>query len=121
MNAVIIVLGWGGSETCKKWKEETKINLPFLLNDAKEIYHMLGYRRKATNWSLEKVQRQAELKAVGRDKDIPVTYRVDHDCFQLGGDCILDRNGKLIKAYYGETVYDRPPVDLLLGDLKRVI
>ena len=52
MNAVIIVLGWGGSETCKKWKEETKINLPFLLNDAKEVDHCFPPIMKTGNSQL---------------------------------------------------------------------
>ncbi|CAN0488305.1 unnamed protein product, partial [Phaeothamnion confervicola] len=82
-------------------------------------YHALGLGRAswARVWLDPRVWwRYAVLIARGRRPERPG----DHDDVrQLGGDAVLDADGRLVWVYRGRGPADRPTIDELIGALRR--
>ena len=66
-------------------------------------------------WNISSLVYYAEQKLAGRKL---FSMLEEDDPHQLGGDFIIDKNGKLIFVYPSKTSTDRPSVDFLLNFLK---
>lgn len=92
---------------------ERKLALPYPIwgDPARTTYHALGFERASWRrvWLDPRVwARYATLLARGRR-----TERSGQDELQLGGDVVLDADGRVAWIYRGAGPEDRPAVDLL--------
>ena len=96
--------------------KSTSLTFPLLLDGTREFYRRLGLKRsiKAV-WSVPTLKYYAEEKVA----EVPPTPAlVGDDLHVMGGDFVVDREGKLVYAYPSKTSSDRPTIDKVLEELK---
>lgn len=96
---------------------ETNCPFPYFTNPSRALYKDLGLRR-----SIDLVWNAASLSYYGgklaKNEPLPQAYAdVKDDPHQMGGDFILDEEGRLLFAYRSKTPSDRPSVDLIIKAL----
>lgn len=96
--------------------KSSKLSFPLLLDGTREFYRRLGLKRsiKAV-WSVPTLKYYAEEKVA----EVPPTPALlGDDLHVMGGDFVVDREGKLVYAYPSKTSSDRPTIDKVLEELK---
>lgn len=87
-----------------------------LLDTDRSLYRALGLKRSVAKvWTVSSLVYYAEQKLAGRTL---LAMLEEDDPHQLGGDFIVDPNGKLVLVYQSKTSTDRPSTDYLLDFLK---
>ena len=106
----------GNRDSGLEFIKSSNLTYPLLLDGSRELYRRLGLKRsiKAV-WSVPTLKYYAEEKVA----EIPPTPALaGDDLHVLGGDFIIDREGKLVYAYPSKTSSDRPIIDMVLKELK---
>ncbi|VAW34511.1 hypothetical protein MNBD_CHLOROFLEXI01-5151 [hydrothermal vent metagenome] len=112
-NAQIVTVSFGTEYWAKLWLQEMQSPFPFLLDQEKGVYGAFGLESSILrSWSLSNLLYYAKATLQGRKI---VTNR--GNVHQLGGDFVLDGNGRIRLAHPSHTPTDRPSVDALLQAL----
>ena len=102
----------------RRWLKDTNCKLRMFVDPERHLYSALGLRRSLTKaWSISKLVFYAEQKRAGR------RMFEEDDPNQIGGDFILDEQGRLALIHRSKTPTDKPSVEELLScvkDLNRV-
>lgn len=99
-----------------EFMKSANLSFPLLLDGTREFYRHLGLKRsiKAV-WSVPTLKSYAEEKVA----EVPPTPALaGDDLHVLGGDFVVDREGKLVYAYPSKTSSDRPTIEQVLEELK---
>ena len=112
----VVVVASGPREGGLRWIQEYGCSLPLLLDQKLLLYKLFGIRRLIrVAWDLNVFIGYAEAVVKGRvDR---MGYPGD-DVTVIGGDFIVDSDGKLLYSYPSKEQYDRPEVDNLLSVLR---
>jgi len=113
-------------ETGRRWNKE--INSPFLQlmdpatpgtpGDAGATYRKWGFKKSFIGvWSPESLRFYSDQKLGGTE----LHPALGQDVHRMGGDLILDGNGRVILDHYSKTNQDRPSVDKTLLPLARAL
>ena len=112
---MVIVASNGIRDSGLQFLESAKSKFLLLLDGARHFYRQLGLKR-----SIKAVWSVATLKSYAEEKvaDVPPTPALPGDDLHvMGGDFIVDVEGKFVFAYASRTSSDRPAVDKLLQEL----
>ncbi len=114
LNTDIVVISFGTEYWAQVWLEETDVPFPLLLDPQHVAYQVYGLERSLSrSWGLKTMGRYARLLTSGR------RWRgIKGDSSQLGGDFIVDTQGIVRLAYRSHDPTDRPPVEMLLEQLR---
>lgn len=113
LNTRIVVVSFGRPDQARIWLDETTIPFTLLLDPERKAYRAYGLEHSLLrSWGLNVWQRYAQLILTGRK------WRgIQGDSGQLGGDIIVDSNGRIRFAYRSHDPTDRPDIDTLLTAL----
>lgn len=110
VNAQVVTISFGSDHWARVWLQETQSPFTFLLDQEKAAYRAFGLESSIRrSWSLSNLRYYAKAALQGRH--IAVNRGNVH---QLGGDFVLDENGRIQLAYPSQTPTDRPSIELLL-------
>lgn len=112
----VVLISFGVREGALRWLEETKCPFPMLLDSKRKIYAEFGLGRSVAKvWSVSAMIYYAEKMAQGE----PLPGHYDHDdTQQMGGDFVLDKEGKMTLVYCSQQSWDRPTIPVILNALK---
>ena len=97
----------------RRWLKDTNCKLRMFVDPERHLYSALGLRRSLTNaWSISKLVFYAEQKRAGR------RMFEEDDPNQIGGDFILDEQGRLALIHRSKIPTDKPSVEELLSCVK---
>lgn len=110
----VLVVSFGGMEGAQLWLEQTGCTFDLLLDPQRKVYRGFGLGS-----SYAKVMKfgclllYSEYGAVDRDfPDVPP--RLLEDIYQMGGNFLLDEEGKVFLSHPCESPMDRPTVTAIL-------
>lgn len=118
--ATVVVISFGCKEGAEKWLEETKCKYSMLLDPERKVYSFFGLKKSVYKvWSVSSLLYYAEKIAQGIQ--LPKPYEDMHDDpHQMGGDFIIDKNGKIKFMHPSQAARDRPTVEKLCAELKEL-
>lgn len=109
-NVQIATISFGTEYWSQVWLQETGSPFPFLVDKPLAAYRAYGLESSALQaWSLPTMFYYAKAKWQGRQ-----TFGNRGDTHQLGGDFVVDGNGRIQLAHPSSNPTDRPSIDLLL-------
>jgi peroxiredoxin len=112
-NARVVTVSFGTEYWAKVWLQETQSPFPFLLDQEKVAYRAFRLESSVLrSWSGSNLLYYA--KATLQRRKIVANRGNVH---QLGGDFVLDGNGRIRLAHPSHTPTDRPSMDVLLQAL----
>jgi peroxiredoxin len=116
VNTGVLIISFGSSLGANTWLEETCSPFRLLLDPERRVYHAYGLERSLLrSWNLRTLWTYVKLLAAGRK------WRgIQGDSAQLGGNFIIDSQGKIRLAYRSYDPTDRPSVKDLLAILQSV-
>lgn len=108
---------FGYMSGAKRWLQATKCPFPYYVNPSRDLYKTLGLRRAiACVWSERALNYYGAMLA--KNEPLPEVFTdIEDDLHQMGGDFILDNQGKVLFPYWSKVPTDRPSVDLILQTL----
>ena len=112
----IVVVTFSPPELLARFEAELGLGLPMLSDRDRALYAALGFGRGSVRrvWLDPRVwARYARLLARG-ERMRPA----QEDTLQLGGDAVVDAEGRLVWAYRSRGPEDRPSIEALQGALK---
>ena len=114
LNTRIVVVSFGNAVQARLWLDETHAPFTLLLDPERKAYRAYGLEYSMLrSWGLNVWQRYAQLLFSGRK------WRgIQGDSGQLGGDIIVDSNGRIRFAHRSHDPTDRPDVRALLTALR---
>ena len=97
-----------------------ELPFPILLDADRSTYRAYGIGRAPARrvWSQGTLRRYARI--LGRD-GLGALHRPTEDTRQLGGDFVIDRDGRLSWGFWSEGPDDRPSVDELLAAVHGIV
>lgn len=100
------------------YRTADELSFPVLVDPDRESYRAYGLGRGsiARIWGWRAARRYLEIvraEGVGR------LARPTEDTRQLGGDFVVDRDGRLVFGFWGAGPDDRPSVDALVDAVRR--
>jgi hypothetical protein len=105
-----------------QWNKETSSLFPMVIDPGAQgaagpIYFNYRFNRSVAGvWSTKSLSFYADQKHAGRE----LHSSKGQDVNQLAGDFIIDANGKVALPYYSKDNVDRPTVQALLDECKRL-
>lgn len=113
LNTRIVGISFGGPDKARIWLDKTQVPFILLLDPERKAYRAYGLENfLLRSWEPNVWQRYAQLILTGRK------WRgIQGDSGQLGGDIIVDSNGRIRFAYRSHDPTDRPDIDALLTAL----
>lgn len=129
LNVRIAVVSFGSYDGLKRWEKEVGINQMagsegrddkkrteylLLTDESREVYNYFGLRvsfRKV--WGSETMQYYAGQKQQGKEFLRPFE-NVEDDPLQMGGDFLVNNQGKLILYHPQKTAADRPAINEII-------
>lgn len=117
---LVVVVSFGLQEGALRWLQDTGCPFTMLLDSDRKIYHSFGLQRSVLKvWGVSSLVYYAEAMYAG--KPLPKPYENVHDdTQQMGGDFILGPDGTVKFMYPSQTNTDRPNIDLILQELKKI-
>lgn len=114
LNTRIVVISFNQPGQARIWLDETNAPFTLLLDPDRKAYRAYGLEYSLLrSWGLNVWQRYAQLLFSGRK------WRgIQGDSGQLGGDIIVDSNGRIRFAYRSHDPTDRPDIHVLLTALR---
>lgn len=110
-----MVVSSGGVEGARVWLEQTGCTFPMLLDPQRTIYRAFGLGSsyaKVLKFSF--LLQAAEYQTTGRGfPDVP--HRLLGNIYQMGGDFVLDEEGKVCLCHPSQHPLDRPAMADLLA------
>jgi hypothetical protein len=115
-NTQVLIITFGTLLGAHAWLEETCSPFRLLLDPERKVYQAYGLERSLLrSWNLRTLLTYVKLLAAGRK------WRgIKGDSAQLGGDFIIDFQGKIHLAHHSHDPTDRPTVDDLLTILRSI-
>ncbi len=112
----VLIITFGSLLGAQTWLEETCSPFRLLLDPERKVYHAYSLERSLLrSWNLHTLWTYIKLLTSGRK------WRgIQGDSAQLGGDFIIDSQGKIHLAYRSHDPTDRPPVEDLLVILRSI-
>lgn len=122
-----MVLGFNHDlDTARRWNKE--VNSPFIQlmdpamlgtpGDAGSTYRSWGFKKSFIGvWSPESLRFYSDAKLGGTE----LHPSFGQDVHRMGGDLVVDGNGRVVLDHYSETNNDRPSVDKTLLPLARAL
>lgn len=110
----VLVVSFGSTEGAQLWLEQTGCNFEILLDQPRKIYRSFGLGSSyAKVMKFGCLLQYSEYPAVDRDfPDVPP--RLLEDIYQMGGDFLLDKAGKVLLSHPCKNPLDRPTVKDIL-------
>ena len=116
MNSQVLIITFGSLLGAQAWLEETCPPFQLLMDPERKVYQAYGLERSIfRSWNLLTILTYVKLLTSGRK------WRgIQGDSAQLGGDFIVDAQGKILLAYHSYDPTDRPPVHDLMAILRSI-
>jgi len=114
LNTRIVLISFGRPDQARIWLDETNIPFTLLLDPERKAYRAYGLEYSLLrSWGLNVWRKYAQLLFKGRK------WRgIQGDSGQLGGDVLVDSNGRIRFAYRSHDPTDRPDIHMLLAALR---
>lgn len=111
LHAEVLLLTFSSAEQARRWRDETGVEFPLLLDVERRVYRAYGLRSSVWRvWQPKVAWRYTQLMLAGR------RWRgIRDDPHQLGGDFIVDPQGIVRFAHSSADPTDRPEVTALLA------
>ena len=107
----MVIISFGSFPAAKTWVEETCSDFMFLLDPERETYKTYGLGRSLLrSWGPKTIWRYIQLLLAGRK-----WKGIQGDSTQLGGDFLIDQNGRIQLAYRSSDPTDRPTPEHILN------
>jgi hypothetical protein len=96
------------------YRRRNGLRYPVLVDPDRQAYRAFGLGRGSIRrvWGLRALRRYIEVIRADGFSDL---HRPTDDTLQLGGDFVVDPEGRLVWAFWGEGPDDRPSVDALIA------
>ncbi len=117
LGAVVLGVSFEEPAVIARFAERESLPYPILSDPERRAYRAFGLERggKAQVWSPNAVRTYARGLLRGRLPHLPRA-----DITQLGGDFVLDSQGRVVYEYRSEESADRPAIDTLLDAVRAV-
>lgn len=113
-------MSFGDQKGAQQWLVETSCPFPMLLDSQRKVYTAFGLHRSVSKvWGVEEMVYYAESMAKNIPLPNPSQY-VNDDPQQMGGDFIIDKDGVVQYMYCSKKSIDRPSVQDILDNLKKL-
>ena len=112
----VVVLTNGTRKDGLVWRKAHPCQFPAYNDPQHTLYRQLGLRRILKILTTIAMCKYGERKIKGID--FPDLVYENDDLWIMGGDFIVENDGKVLFALHQTTYYERPPVDDLLSCLK---
>lgn len=117
LNVQIVVVSFGSAEGACLWKADTECTHPIVLDISRKIYHAMGLRTSfSAVWSTSTMRYYAFQKQQGKNPIKPY-QNVQDDPLQLGGDCILYKDGRVVMSHPQKDPTDRPSNEFIVNSI----
>ncbi len=113
-NTVIKVISFADPKDLKEYQEHFQWKMEIFSDPKRNLYRAFDLKRG--NWS-EVFHPRTILKYVGYIAKGQKLKKTTQDIYQMGGDFIFGRNGKLLYTFQSARPDDRPTVEELLRHL----
>lgn len=114
-NAQVVTISFGPAQWGPIWLQETQSPFPLLLDVERVAYRAYGLDSSARRaWSVQNLLYYGRAKLQGRQ-----TFGNRGDTSQLGGDFVIDPNGRIRLAHPSYDPTDRTAVSTVLSLLQR--
>ncbi len=108
----VLAISFDAAERAERYAREQELPFPLLVDRERRVYRAYGMERGA--WWRFLLPRVAlgywRMMESGRQAQRPAA-----DPLQLGGDFVVDPDGRLVLAHPAQDPTDRPPVEELLA------
>lgn len=118
-SAALALITFTAPDAAMHYREHLELPFPVLVDAERAAYRDFGLGRGsvARVWGWRALKRYAEII---RESGLAELRAPTEDTLQLGGDFLVDREGRLAWGYWGEGPDDRPSVEKLTGALSRL-
>ncbi len=118
LGAAVLGVSFEEPAVIARFAERESLPYPILSDPERRAYRTFGLERggKAQVWSPNAVRTYARGLLRGRLPHLPRA-----DITQLGGDFVLDSQGRVVYEYRSEESADRPAIDTLLDAVRAVV
>ncbi len=109
----VIVSFTSSIDSVRKWKNETQCPFDIYCDCNRCLYRHFGFPANAYArvWNIQTLDYYVEQKLSG--KQLPTKLDKNDDPNQMGGDVIINREGRVIWVYKSKSPTDRPSVKQL--------
>jgi peroxiredoxin len=113
--AAVVLITFTRPRNLRGYRRRLALAYPVLADETRAVYRAYGLQRGSWRrvWGLKSVRAYGRLLRQGRRLERP-----SGDTLQLGGDFIVDRDGRLAYAHRSRGPHDRPSVDELLDAVR---
>ena len=113
--AAVVLITFTRPRNLPGFRRRLALAYPVLADETRAVYHAYGLQRGSwwRVWGLNSARAYSRLLRQGRRLERPTG-----DTLQLGGDFVVDRDGRLAYAYRSTGPDDRPSVDDLLDAVR---
>jgi peroxiredoxin len=113
--AAVVLITFTRQRNLHGFRRRLALAYPVLGDETRAVYHAYGLRRGSwwRVWGLKSVRAYGRLLRQGQHLERPTG-----DTLQLGGDFVVDQDGRLAYAYRSRGPDDRPSVDELLDAVR---
>lgn len=110
----VLLVVFGSAEGARLWLQQTGCSFGMVLDPQRKIYRSFGLNSSFTK--VLKFDTLLQYSEYGtKDRDFPdFPPGLLEDIFQMGGDFLLDGEGKVLLHHPSRTPLDRPMVDDIL-------
>lgn len=100
-------------ESIRQWKSQVEGSFRIFLNSDRSLYRYFSFRGRAFSrvWNISTLDYYVQQKVSGRT--LPTKLDPHDDPNQLGGDVLVDREGKILLLYRSANPTDRPSLEQL--------
>ncbi|XP_059209191.1 prostamide/prostaglandin F synthase-like isoform X2 [Centropristis striata] len=111
----VVVVSFGCQEGASHWLQETGCQYDMLLDPERKVYAAFGlgaYLKKVLNFSNMLHYAEYVVDNMEFPRGLPL---IQDDMFQLGGDFVLDEQGRVLFSHRCQSPIDRPSVEDILS------
>ena len=110
----VLLISFGKPEEAKVWLEEICPSFQLLLDSKRRVYHAYNLESSfMASWNMKTLLYYVRALLSGRK------WRgIKGSSTQLGGDFVINQDGRFLLVYRGKHATDRPQVSELLDALK---
>ena len=115
-DADVVLVTFTDRDNLPAYRQRHELDLPVVIDADRSAYRAFGLGRGSVHrvWGARAAARYWEIL---RADGIGGLARPVEDTLQLGGDFVVDPEGRLVYGFWGEGPDDRPDVEELLGAL----
>ncbi len=110
-DAAVVLVTFTRPRNLRGFRHRLRLRYPVVADETRDVYRDYGLGRGSwwRIWGPRALLTYARLVRAGRKIERP-----REDTLQLGGDFVVDRDGRLAYAFRSNAPDDRPPVDALV-------